>query len=107
MHGRLRNLISPWKLEEDMVEYSTYPMREEVSRIIEHIIERLNKAEELLLLGEESRAKAQIGLCIKLVFSLERRIVAYEKVDEQTADSLKSMDLHDTKTVLETVYNMI
>ncbi len=90
-----------------MVEYSTYPVREEVSRIIEHIIERLNNAEELLLLGEESRAKAQIGLCIKLISSLERRIAVYEKVDEQTADSLESMDLHDTRTILETAYNML
>jgi hypothetical protein len=114
----------------DVEEYSTYPVRREVARKLNRIIWRLKRAKKLLLCAEDLEAKAaelgdskwekrkarillrrarilkriskvyiRISIC-SLKF-LEKRIPYYEKVDPETADSLKSMDLHDTSEVLK------
>jgi hypothetical protein len=100
----------------DVEEYASYPVRREVSRIFRRMIWRLNRAKRLLNRAErlEDRgvrprrvailrrvAKVHIKISSKTLLFLDARIPHYERVDPETADSLKAMDLHDTSTALD------
>jgi hypothetical protein len=117
----------------DVSEYATYPVRREVSKRLQKTIWRLNKAKKLLLKAEALEAelegsevtgwkkvsmewkiwiykriaKVHIKISAMNLYFLEQRIPFYEKKDPQTAESLKSMDLHDTRMILESAYDML
>jgi hypothetical protein len=105
----------------DVEEYTTYPVRKEVSKILQMVLRHLAKAEATLLsledVGEKINkgryrglcmlARAQIRVSISVLKHLERMIPHYEELDIETANSLKSMDLHDICEVLKSALDML
>lgn len=115
----------------DVLEYSTYPVRKEVSKTLDRILWQLNEAKLMLIQAEELEAQApglpekEAAKCLRQsailkdragVFInsaaanlkwLEGRIPHYEEIDVETADSLKSMDLHDTSVLLKAAHDML
>jgi hypothetical protein len=113
----------------DVSEYASYAVRREVAHKLEKIIWRLNGAKDLLDTAEELRIEAAAGgkkaevllkraenlenlamvhvkICVMDLKFLESRIGHYEVLDPETADSLKSMDLHDTSVLLKAAVEM-
>jgi hypothetical protein len=113
----------------DVSEYASYAVRREVAHKLEKIIWRLNGAKDLLDTAEELRIEAAAGgkkaevllkraenlenlamvhvkICVMDLKFLESRIGHYEVLDSETADSLKSMDLHDTSVLLKAAVEM-
>ena len=105
----------------DVEEYATYPARKEVAKILQMVLLHLAKAEATLWsledIGEGMNkglyngllpsASSHIKAAIRTLEWLEGMIPHYEKIDQQTADSLKKMDLHDTSVLLESALAMI
>ena len=116
---------------DDIEEYATYPVRKEVSKVLDRILWQLNEAKSMLLQAEElegqaaelpenealkllrksailkNRAAVFISNAAARLEWLEGRTLHYEKIDPGTADSLRCMDLHDTKMVLEAALSML
>jgi hypothetical protein len=105
----------------DVQEYATYPVRKEVEGLLSRVLSYLDAAEEVLLTLESEggqmnageirslrmRAKAYISSAMRILKHLESMIPHYEKMDPLTADSLKSMDLHDTWILLDHALGMV
>jgi len=116
-----------WGGINDVEEYASYPVRKEVSKVLDRILWQLNEAVSMLSEAEDlaeqatqpgltdqevrryltksSRLRDRAGFFISNAITgivwLERQIPHYEEIDVETADSLKSMDLHDTSVLLE------